>query len=514
MLNFNIISDMKNTIFKYLTIIVMFFGLNACDKDFEKINTDPVRQTTIDPMFLFAQAQYGTARNNEFYQLPIVQQVIHPFTGTPSGGNHNVENDAAAGAAFASLFSGPVKYLTDVIAMTKEDPSRTNLYNMARIWRAYVFQVLVDTYGDVPYSQAGLAHYSGINLPEYDSSEDIYKDIFNELDEATKALDGTKRIETNDLFYKGDIDQWKKLGNSLLLRVAMRYTKIDPAKAKLGARRAFDGGVMTSNGDNAGLTFNSTFPNPVVSFVYAEMANIYLGAPFIDYLKNTSDPRLEVIAVKYEFPSNKQDPGLADTDPANQQGFPFGYDDATVSTAPGYPGKIGTAWKYSQINRSTIGRVDAPFFFVTYSQTQLLLAEAAFKGWIPGNAATFYNVGVRANMDQMELYSASAKISSASQDSYLAVNPFDSVKALEQINTQYWISTYLDGPECWANFRRSGFPNLLPNPYPAADPAVKGSFIRRLTYPSREAAVNQDNLKAAIARMGPDNLATRIFWDK
>jgi hypothetical protein len=101
-----------------------------------------------------------------------------------------------------------------------------------------------------------------------------------------------------------------------------------------------------------------------------------------------------------------------------------------------------------------------------------------------------------------------------SQEAYLAANPFEINKALEQINTQYWISSFLNGSEVWANFRRSGFPDLEPNPYPAADPAVKGGFIHRLTYPSREASVNSANYSAAVSHMGPDNLATRIFWDK
>lgn len=354
---------MKNRKYIYVILLLLFTGLSSCDKGFEEINTDPVRQTSIDPQYTFAQAIIGTARDNEFYQLPIVQQVTHLFTGTPSGGNMNVENDAAEGSAFGALFSGPVKYLVDVIHYTKDDPKRSNLYNMARIWKAYVFQVLVDTYGDVPYSEAGLAHFGGPNLPKYDAAPAIYDDIFKELQEATKALDASKPIETNDPFYKGDIVKWKKLGYSLLLRVAMRYSKVDAAKAKQGAAEAFAGGVILSNSDNAGLAYNSTYTNPVVSFVYGQLANIYLCAPFVDYLKNTSDPRLAVIAVRYANPSNKQNPGAADTDPSHQIGVPMGYNDGTIDTAPGYPGKIGTAWKYSQVNRSTIAKVDAPFFF-------------------------------------------------------------------------------------------------------------------------------------------------------
>ena len=117
-------------------------------------------------------------------------------------------------------------------------------------------------------------------------------------------------------------------------------------------------------------------------------------------------------------------------------------------------------------------------------------------------------------MDQMALYDPSAVVPVTSQDAYLAANAYNPAKALEGIHTQYWIASFLDGAEAWANFRRTGFPVLKPNPYPAADPDVKGSFIRRLIYPAKEKSVNAINYNEAVARMGPDNLATRIFWDK
>jgi hypothetical protein len=153
-------------------------------------------------------------------------------------------------------------------------------------------------------------------------------------------------------------------------------------------------------------------------------------------------------------------------------------------------------------------------FFITFAQTQLLLAEAAYRNWISGNAATYYNAGVTAHMDQMKQYDVSAAIPFSSQNAFLADHPFTSDRALEQINTQYWIASFLDGSEAWANFRRSGFPVLTPNPYPGADPAVKGDFIRRLVYPVRERSVNAAHYNEAVSRMGPDNLATRIFWDQ
>jgi len=505
-------------IYIYLALAVLLTGLTRCDKDFEQTNTNPVLATSLDPVYLFSQAQFSSAISTIAYQSAIVQQILTPFTGVLEGGNHNVVYDPNSNANFNSLFTatgGPVVLLTTVINQTKGNDARSNLYNMARIMKAYAFQVLVDTYGDVPYSEAGNGFLTGIYLPKYDDNSAIYDDLIKELSEATEALDVTKSIETGDLFYKGNIAQWKKLGNSLLLRVAMRYTKVNAAKAQQYVTIAFNGGVMQSNSDNVIIKFNSTFNHPSANtYQGTERANFYLGKPFVDYLKNTSDPRLGVIAVKYQFPANPlATAGTEDVNPLNQAGMPFGYSEATIATDPLYPGKSGAAWKYSQLNRRTVAKIDVPEFFITHAQTQLLLAEAAQRGWIPGSAATFYNAGVRAHMDQMAQYDISAAISVVSQDAYFLANPFDPSTALQQINTQYWIASFQNGSEAWANFRRSGFPALTPNPYPSADPAVVGGFIHRLVYPVREKTVNTANYDEAVARMGGDNLATRVFWD-
>ena len=508
----------------YLTVIGLFVGATSCDSGFEDVNKNPVLATTSDPAYLFSNAQFSSALATFHYQSEIVQQINTPYTGVLEGGNHNIVFDPNSNANFNAMYigtatgSGPVNLLGTVLRLTQDNPLRANIYQMSRIWKAYVFMVLVDTYGDVPYFDAAKGYSDGINLPKYDDQKLIYDDILKELDEATKALDATKSIESGDLFYKGNIAQWKKLGNSLLLRAAMRYTKVDEAKAKTYVAKAIDpanGGVMTANTDNALIAFNSTFNSPNANFFQGtERGNVYLGKPFVDYLKTTGDPRSRVIAVKYELPANPiATAGKEDTDPANQQGAPYGYNESTISTEPNFPGKSGSAFKYSQINRRTLGKIDAPEFFVTYAQTQLLLAEAAQRGYITGDAKTYYETGVRAHMNQMAQYDVSAAIPTASQDTYLTANPFATATALNQINTQYWIASFLNGSEAWANFRRSGFPALTKNPYPGADPSVK-DFIRRLVYPVLEKSVNTANYNAAVARQGPDELGTHIFWDK
>jgi hypothetical protein len=506
----------------FISTLIVFigFGISSCDKDFEKTNINPVLPTEIDPLYMFSNAVLGTAPNSIRYEDAIVQQIVSPFTGVLQGGNHNVWFEANnTSSSYITLYSGPVKLLTAVIDQTKGDPARSNLYNMARIWRSYVFQLLVDTYGWVPYFESGKAYLDGIYLPKFDSDKVIYDDLLKEVSEAVVALNASGKVEIGEPLYNGNVVNWKKLGNSLLLRLAMRLSKVDESKAKEFITKAVNpsnGGLISSNADNALLRFNSTYVNPNTSIFHGtERAMYYVGKPFVDELKSKNDPRLPVIAVKYQNPANALEfVGTEDTNPANQNGIPIGYNEATIDTEPNFPGKIGAAWRYSQVSRRLVGKIDAPQFFITYSQTQLLLAEAAFRGWITGNVGSLYEAGVKGHMSQLSIFGTAATISDSNQNNYLTSNPYNPLTALNQINTQYWISSFLNASEAWANFRRTGFPQLIPNPYPQADPDVKGGFIRRLNYPAREKTVNVENHKAAVAGMGGDNMSTRVFWDK
>lgn len=156
-------------------------------------------------------------------------------------------------------------------------------------------------------------------------------------------------------------------------------------------------------------------------------------------------------------------------------------------------------------------------FFVTAAQTNLLLAEAKFRGWVTaGTAAQYFSDGIKAHMDQMATWDAGSAVSSVARDAYIVANPLTVGKELQQINTQYWIASFLNGPEAFANFRRTGYPALTPNPYgqPSNPDVPNGTFIRRIGYPTSELSVNTANVNAAIAIMGPDKLSTRLWWDK
>jgi hypothetical protein len=190
----------------------------------------------------------------------------------------------------------------------------------------------------------------------------------------------------------------------------------------------------------------------------------------------------------------------------------MGYDNATIQQVVQARG-LASFYEFTQLDRDRMGSQFAPAFLVTHAQTQLLLAEAVVRGWAQGNAATLFAEGVRAHMRQLADYGANAAVPANAIEAYIQANPLNPARAQEQINTQYWVASFLNPYEAFANFRRSGFPNLPPNPFPGRD-ITSEQFIRRLSYPDTEYAVNQSNVQQAISRQGADRLDTRVWWDK
>ena len=341
--------------------------------------------------------------------------------------------------------------------------------------------LLTDSYGSVPYTQAGLGFSSEqIFFPAYDSQEFIYGEIIRELTEASNALGAPgSAVETAEILYGGDVQQWKRFANSLLLRAGMRLSRVDPARASQIVQTAFAGDLIEENADNAMIRHDNNFQNPVGNTLNAtEAANVFMTEPFVNYLKSHNDPRLEAIAVRYigATSGSEQSVDRQTYDPELQIGMPMGLDNALAVQRAASLG-LTSFYEFSQIDRRRITKVNAPNFIVTASQTNLLLAEAVTRGWISGDAEGYYVKAVRQHMQQLALHDEASTIPEADIDAYLAENPFQEGNALEQINTQYWVSSLLNGPEAFANFRRSGYPDLAPNPYPGREV----EFINRLT---------------------------------
>ena len=498
-------------------ILSLLILISSCDKGLTDLNKNRTSPTAIDPAFqlnnALINASFPTA--TVVYEMGIVQQVITPNGGVLAGANFNQDNRSLFGTIWPTYYRNVIRNTRDVIAATKNTPERSNLMNMARIFQAFSFMVLTDTYGDIPYTEGGLGYINQVFLPKYEAQQAIYTDIIKELTEASAALSATSRTETADILYGGNIDKWKKFGYSLLLRAGMRLVKADATKAQATVQAAFNGGVILSNADNAVMRHDANYLGPIGNMLNGtEGANFYLAKPFVDYLKNTNDPRLQAIAIRYVGAKSgaEQTVAVGTTDPARQIGMPMGKDNGTIGAAATADG-LASFYEYSQVDRRRMTKGTAPVFFVTAAQTQLLLAEAAQRGWITvGTAAGYYNAGVTAHMEQLASYDAGSAVPAAAITNYLLANPYNPVTGLQQINTQYWIASFLNGSEAWANFRRSGFPALAPNPYVGDIPA--GTFIRRLTYPVSEISANTVNVNEAIARQGADKLDTKVWWDK
>ncbi len=501
----------------FLTAVALLTSISGCDKGFDELNINPTALTSVEPAYQLNTAIVNSAPGygNLSYETTIVKQMITPFSGQGSAANFNQDNRGVSSGNWNTYYNTIIRELVDVIRQTKDVPARSNLYHMARIWKAYSFMVLTDTYGDIPYKQAGLSYLEGIVTPVYDPQEAVYADILTELETASAALDAAKPKVTSDVLYDGDIARWKRFGYSLLLRAGMRLSKVNPTKAAEVVGKAVAGGVMQSNDDNAIIRHTANFSNPVGAQLNGgQSAFFYLADDFVDFLSKTADPRLASIAVRYVGATSgaQQVESRANRSPAVQIGAPLGFDNTTISSAVTAK-KLASLWDYSQLDRTRMAGLLAPSFLVTYAQTQLLLAEAVFRKWTTGDAAVLYANGIRSHMKQLATYGTSTAVADAAITTYLTTNPLAAGKELEQINTQYWVASFLIGPEAWANFRRSGFPVLAPNPYPGSDLKTE-PFIRRLTYTDAELNVNKTNVQQAIDRQGPNLLDTRVWWDK
>jgi hypothetical protein len=511
---------MKKLINNSFLVLALIF-ITSCDKGFDELNQNTTSPTAIDPAFQLNNAVINLSFPGAtlIWEMGIVQQVVSPNGGVIAGANFNQDNRLSAQPIWSAYFQNVIKNTHDIIVRTKDDPERSNLYNMTRIVQAYTYMILTDTYNNVPYTEGGAGYSDLIFFPKYDSQQDIYPNILQELADASAALTTAGKIEASDILYGGSIEKWKKFGYSLLLRAGMRLSKVDASKAQTTVQAAVNGGVILDNNDNAIMRHDANYPHPIGNTLNGtEAANFYLTKPFVDYLKNTGDPRLSAIAIRYVGATSGpgQTVDIGSTAPAVQIGMPMGKDNGTVVTAATADG-LASFYDYSQVDRRRMIKTTSPAFFVTAAQTQLLLAEARLRGWITtGTEQEYYNTGVSAHMNQMVSYDPASAVPPDAIQTYLDANPYNSGTGLEQINTQYWIASFLNGPEAFANFRRSGFPLLTANPYgqPGNPDVPEGTFIRRLTYPTTELSSNTENVNAAVAEQGPDRLDTRVWWDK
>ncbi|MBT1695790.1 SusD/RagB family nutrient-binding outer membrane lipoprotein [Fulvivirgaceae bacterium PWU4] len=515
-----------------ITLVLFLLATVSCTNGFEELNVNPTAED--DPptsalmtqsMILASTSEYEAWRANYIYSALFVQQLA----STNWQGDKYFYNDGYSASYWDRNYERTVKVIVDLINRTKTEPAEVNYNSIGRILKVIVFHRMTDLYGDVPYRQAGMGYIGGILIPEYDTQEFIYNDMLSELEQAINAFDASKPI-SGDIMYGGDIALWKKGAYSLMLRLAMRLSKAAPATAETWAKKAVAGGVISAYTEAFKVSHTETTvwdnPNSHVLGSYPgahqdqKNNNFRISKTFIDLLRNNNDPRLGIIPVQtytVRAPGDTVNIDFVTTyngtaDPAAQVGLPNGRDGSAS-----YPLPSGKTINRFSIVRSELIKPDAPNILVSHSQTLFLQAEAAARGWITGDAEALFRAGVKSAIDQYKLSAPAALFNDAAITNYAQnVVAFPTAGTLDQklaaINTQYYIASFLDGYESFANWRRSGYPVLTPINFPGN--VTGGTIPRRLRYPASESGLNGDNLKIVEARQGADLFTTRVWWDK
>ena len=332
-----------------ITGVIAAVILTACDKGFEEMNVNPNAYTepSIGPLFttsIIRTVGTGTADRNRV-SIKHVSGAIqyHATLQNFWYGEKGIVN-SQAGNFFETVYTTHLRNLAVVIDETNGKPDLINQNAMAKIWWIYAIHRCTDAYGDIPYKDAVQGSIKGIYKPKYDKQSDIYPWMLQDLEAAINQLDPSKpSFGAPDVVYSGNVAKWKTFGYSLMLRLGMRLTKIDPAMSKTYVQKAIAGGVMKSNADLAKLEHTSTSGN-TWNWDASELKReslpesskglglVKMGKPFIDLLKSLNDPRLPFYATLWEgnILSKQLQVITQTTLPELQKGLHNGYDAGTI----------------------------------------------------------------------------------------------------------------------------------------------------------------------------------------
>lgn len=392
---------------------------------------------------------------------------------------------------FNEWYTGPLANLEEVIRLNTDEKTKEqvqlsganqNQIAVARILKAYFYQSMTDRWGPIPYADAlqGAANFK----PKYDAQELIYHHLFVELAEAVAQIEEAGKALKGDFLFEGDMHRWKQFANTLRLVMALRLSEVDPLKGETEFKEALNasGGVLTAVEDNILYPYleDTNHHNPWYQrFEYR--TDFAISAPLVQQMQATNDPRLKNYA------------DLA-RDTSAIVGMPYGIANA---------GDISNA-DISLPNSNYVKAKDMPLPIFTYAQVMFSKAEAAYRGWIDGDAATMYHDAIAASMAQW-------KVEDSTFVHQVGVT-WDDAKALKLIGVQKWVALYTQGFEAWAEWRRLDYPALLPAP-DALNPS--GQIPRRQGYPLSEQEWNSANYQVAVGLLGEeDALDTRLWWDE
>lgn len=508
-------------------ILASAIALSSCSKGFDDLNVDPINDTTTSSEKLLAPALVnslwpGMSRNRS------LDNELMQVTVTISDGDNTVFRYAFKNNISDYLWNAWFVQLNnfdqvDKLARNTAAPNRS-YQGIGRICKVWLFSLLTDTYGDIPYSQA-LQGYNGNVEPAFDRQKDIYLDMFKQLDSANILLSaGDAILDISDPVYNGDVTRWRKFANSLYLRLLLRVSGKSEVQQQCISKiqeivnNPDEYPIFQSNADCArllwsgGASTTDPYTSPYVNGIRAQdFRTPAICSFFIDNLVAWTDPRF-VTATPYGYGGIGR-LGIAQASGGGFFGVPSGYKPGSGEVKGCYFASDDAADSLHSLQRSPLTGI-----MMQYAEVQFILAEAAAKGWITGDAKTYFYQGIASAINYW-VPNFPESIASADFATHLANLGAASViwddglsldEKMELIHLQKYYTLFMTDLQQWFEYRRTGHP-VLPKGEGLSN---NGIMPARLAYPVYVQSANPTNYKAAVAAQGPDEISTDVWWQQ
>lgn len=483
----------------------------SCKKFFD-VNTDPtnIKDAPINTILPSITVNVGYLGASDLFRYSnlIVQQFSGQTTNTSQTfkeyERYNI-NNSDVNNQWSQLYATILADISRIIPAA-EEASSPHYAGVARLLKSYVYQLIVDAWGDVPYSEASLF---GSNLyPKYDKAEDIYLDLIKTIDTAITNINAPSSVfepDQSTTIYKGSWattkNAWLRFANTLKLRLYIHYTKKDPSYAttQITALVNSGGPFMESNADNFKMDFlaEAGRQNPINSIEGGQFRNAFFPNRFIvDLMNNNADPRRPSYFVPFPYNSS----------PANYKGASV-LDNSSVAYSRLNTFLKGTASIGNVVINAdgsiTDGSItwsgNAPTRLLTFAEYNFIRAEAALILGAPGDPQQFFEAGIRASMNEAGVSSADANAYVSAKGTLAGSNQ----QKLEQIINEKFVANFGVVMEPWNDWRRTGYPAIQPLPISVA---VYNEIPRSIVYPLSETNSNPNTPKRT-------DLLQRVFWD-
>ncbi len=462
-----------------MAVLITSIILPACTKEFREKNANPNAISEVTPNLLLPGI-LKTTINHMVDQSWGIGNIVIQHTAKIQF----VSEDRYTWGDRSGLWNTMYNKMRDVEILVDlaEEKELPNYKAVALILKSWMYALLTDAYGDVPYTEA-IKGLDGLLTPKYDSQESIFEGIQADLSTAISSFDAAGNSIDGDILFNGDFDKWKKLAYGLKLRYYLRISAKKDVKAEMQAIVNNPANLFDSNEDNATLTYLTISPNqfPLHTTRAGSFDEFRLSKTLGDKLIQLDDPRIEVFAQK--------------TDATGAYvGVPNGLNEVDALAYAGGPNNVSRVGNYYFLDAITSRGLDiAKGYVMGYHELQFILAEAVQKGLIAtGETAQWhYEEGIRSSFSYFDVPMPANYLSRTGV-------AFSTADANELIGTQKWISLFFTGLEAWFDWRRTRIPNIQPG---AAN--VNNDRIPiRFAYPRLEQTLNANSRTQAISAQG------------